>query len=614
MQDIFSYIANQRQEYDTQPIELPGGGDFTQSDMIVRNNKNWRSEYYTPQSDNVIGTFPYDNIAKPIVLLEARATDFALRHIEVEPKNQTRKARVSAMLATKAIQEYGRKYGLAKTLDEITFTRPKQGGVLVKRTIDGPRVVPWENVITDQMDIMSSPIIERHYYTPAEIRREKWNAEKVTEAIKSAIDEKQADVDNTGRKNNTVGSYIEVFEVHGEIPVSMFMQAKADYDGETYEYDEEDEYRFVRACVITTLISSQNQDGAREDTGLVLYAKEEKEPVYMYLARNPQAGRALGESVYESLREHQRWHNYSKTEEARMMAVAGKVLFKTNQPDAMTNIFNGKVDHGTVLKLGNDPNGQPNFFEQVNNVPVGTPIYQGMREEWADSARMITSAHAAKLGEEAKAGTPFRAQYLQNIEASSQFEKYRNEIGEQLIQPMIEKWVLPDAIKELLEEDEIYTNFSPQELQLIDDVLIEKAKTRAIVDASLAGRVIGQEEVDMAGMDTQTELTKFGTKRSIKKFKEALKDIPGRVVIHVTDEMRAKAVLFESYANLLSVLAPEDPRRNAVIDRIMDSMGITTEEIALYANAPVPTTPTAQPKINTTEASKVETPQLQAAL
>jgi len=596
------YIQQQRVTYETREIELPGGGEFSQSEQIARNNANWRSKYYQDGAhDDIIGDYPYDNIVKPIVLLEARATDFDVKHIEVEPARQDRESRVSAMLRTKALHKYAREHNLPKLLDDISFTRAKQGGVFVKKTEDGPEVVPWENVITDQTQI-EGVIIERHYYSPSELKKMKgWD--NIDEAITTAENSKEADTDKTAKDNITQGEFIEVFELHGEIPVAMLKEAQ----GEEYE-EEENEHEYVQAMIVCTVNEVQNEAGDIENEGIIMFADEEDESPYMYLARNPQVGRGLGESVYESLREHQKWHNYSKTEEARMLAIAGKVLFKTNQPNAMTSIFDGKIDHGTVLPLGSDENGNPNFFEQVNVIPQSTPVYQNMREEWAQSARSTTSAHAAKLGEEAKAGTPFRAQYLQNVEASSQFEKYRKEIGEQLIRPMVEKWILPDAVKELIEEDEIYTTFSPQELMLIDDVIVNKAAIRKMLDKNLAGQLVTPEELEMVKESTRMALRKEGSKRSITKIKKWLKKSEGTVVIHVTDEMRNKAVLFESYANLLNALAPEDPRRDAVIDRIMDSIGVTTEELELYADRAVPT---AQGNPQTNPQMEVE--QLQAA-
>lgn len=594
---IFEFVQHQKQEYESHPVELPSGKTHSQPDMLKRIDLNWSNEYYEEASDNVIGKYPYDGIAKPIVLLEARATDFDFKHIEVEPKRPDRVSRVSTMIATKGLHEYSRKHNIAGLLNDICFTRPKYGGVFVKRTKEGVVVVPWQNLITDQVDPSGSPIIERLYFTPSELKKQKqWK--NLDEAIDEAEAQREANLKPGAPRNRSQGNLIEVYSIEGELPLAYLLDARDE------EYDEDDMYEYVRCLIICTAYGDQEKGDLK---GTILYANEKKESSYMYLARNPMVGRGQGESVFESLREHQKWHNFTKTEEMRMIAVAGKKVYVTNDPDILTNVFDKGIDHGTVLRVGRGANGEPNFLQELNQLPTGTPIYQAIREEWAESATKTTSAFPAKLGEEAKAGTPFRAQYLQNVEASSQFEQYREEIGTQLITPMVEEWILPDAMKELLEEDSIYTTFTPKELQLIDSVLIEKEVEKAYVELTLAGQVITPEMLELLRQEITLSLRREGSKRSIKNIKKFVKEVDGNVIIHTTDESRNKAVLFESYANLLTALLPEDPRRNAIIDRIMDSMGVTKDELDMYAEQAL--VQTAQnPKMEQEEAKKQANP------
>ena len=259
-----------------------------------------------------------------------------------------------------------------------------------------------------------------------------------------------------------------------------------------------------------------------------------------------------------------------------MLAITNKKLYITDDPDILANIFDEGVDHGTVLRIG-----QGRTFTELNQLPTGIPALQNIRQELDNSASRTTSSFAAKIGEEAKSGTPFRSQYLQNVEASSQFEQYREEIGE-FLTDLIKTQALPDALKKASEADEIYTTFSPQELKLIDEVIVESAVLEEVVRKSLGRKVVSPEEVEMMRASAQQKLQKEGTKRTIKEIKKFIKDAGDNIVIHTTDESRNKAVMFESMANILQLLAPEDPKRNAIVDKIMSLIGISQDELALY--------------------------------
>ena len=60
-------------------------------------------------------------------------------------------------------------------------------------------------------------------------------------------------------------------------------------------------------------------------------------------------------------------------------------------------------------------------------------------------------------------------------------------------------------------------------------------------------------------------------------------DVIGKVVIHTTDEDRSKAVMFESFFNLLGLLDPNSKEALAIKDKIMDMLSISREQLALYA-------------------------------
>lgn len=586
MSNIFEYIRTQRNTYETESVPLFSGHQFSQYDTINKIEHYWVDSYFEGDAfDDVIGDFPFDNISKYRVLLEARATDFDQKHIEVPPANGSRRARVASMVATKALHKHMDDINFGKFLNEMAFVRAKYGGVLVSKLEEEVTVEPWSQMVTDQKDIMAAPRVKRLYMSPSEMYKMTGVWSNVKEAIKTADDQTSADIGNdNGEQAERTGNLIEVFIIEGDIQKSYLLEAQALKDGLEYEYDPEDDYEYVYGRIIVCGADWVQEDrGDKKEGGIVFYAELEEMPRQKYLARNAVAGRGLGEGVVESLFEHQKWHNFTKTEEMRMIAIAGKKLYVTDDPDILANIFDEGVDHGTVLRVS-----QGKMLTELNQLPTGTPIYQTIRQEWDMSADKTANSHSSMVGEEAKSGTPFRAQYLQNIEASSQFEQYRKEMGI-FLKEIIEDWVLPDALTKASKEGEIYETFTPQELQLIDEVIVESNLLDEMIMKSLSGEVLDPEMTDMLRMEMQRQLRKEGTKRTIADIKDYIKDVNKHVRVHTTDETRNKAVLFESYSNLLALIDPADPRYGALLDKVMQALGITREELELYADQQVMT-------------------------
>ena len=588
MSNVFEYTRAMRNEYETRSVPLFDGYEFSQYDLINKIDHYWVDSYVEDDAwDDVIGDFPFDNISKYRVLLEARATDFDQKHFEVPPVSSSREARISSMVATKALTAHMEDIKFSKFLNDLCYTRAKYGGVLVTKTGEEVSVEPWQQLITDQADVMSAPRIKRMYLSPSELKKMSGPWKNVDQALRQAKEFRNQDIGSDGSENQaeSTGNLIEVFIVEGDMEVSYLKNAQAIMKDEEYEWLEEDDFEYVYARLIFCGADWYEEDsnGKKTENGVIMYAEEEAQPLQKFLARNPMAGRGLGEGVVESLFEHQKWHNFTKTEEMRMIAIAGKKLYVTDDPDILANIFDEGVDHGTVLRVS-----QGKMLTELNQLPTGLPIYQNMRAEWAESADKTTSSFSAAIGEEAKSGTPFRAQYLQNIEAHSQFEQYREEIGI-FLKEIIEDWVLPDALKKAASADEIYETFTPQELMLIDETIVNAKTTEALVRATLEGTVVPPEVVQMMQQQMGAQLRREGSRRQITGIKKFIKEANKKVRVHTTDEARNKAVLFESYANLLALLTPDDPRFNALLDKVMQALGITREELELYANqSPVP--------------------------
>ena len=573
---IYNFVEGERQFYENRHIPLMAGDDYSQYQLIRAINFTRRNKYIDDNAtDDIIGDFPYDNISKYRIRLEARSTDFDLKHIEVTPKDSSRRARISGMIASKALQEELRDIKFDRFLNRYADVRPEYGSVLVKRVQEEVHIVPWENVITDMADILNNPIIEKHYYSPAQLRKMGWDEEKVSQAIITANQKKKDKDVKSGADDEaeTIGRFIEVIEVTGELSYAVLKEAQEE------EWSAEDENTFTLCRIIYAQLG-KDKKGKVQGITFVADELDEKNYPYKLDVRHPVTGRTggLGEGIPEELSEHQRWHNFYKTEEARAVAIGGKILFVTNDGNVVDSIYAGGIEHGTIMQVGDDK-----MFQQLNSMPTSIPQYQNIRAEWAQSADNNASSFAAVMGEESKAGTPFRAQYLQNMTGTSQFEREREDMGF-FIKEIVEDWLLPQALRKAALKEQIDTYFTRQELSLIDEVKTEQMLLDFEVDILLnQKRPVTPEEVEAQRAKVQRELQRSGSRRTITNTQQFIKEAGEHVVIHTTDEQRSKAVLFESYSNALQLFGEQDPARLALRDKILDQMGITQEELAMYA-------------------------------
>ena len=577
---LYDFVEGAKQFYETRTIPLQSGDDFSQYQLIRSINYARRSRYLDENAfDDIIGDYPYDNISEYRIRLEARSTDRDIKHMEVEPVDSSDEARVSAMVATKALQKKMRDIRFGKKLNEYSVVRPRYGAVLWKRTEteDGKEfnIVPWENVITDMTDILSSPIIEKHFYTPGQLKKQTtWK--DVDLAITTAREQKKSkDIsDKMNAEADTVGSYIEVLEVTGEMEKAKLLECQGK------DWTDADMNEFVLARIIYCPLG---KDKKGKSQGITFRADEITDDEYPYKldVRHSVIGRAFGEGIPEELAEHQRWHNFYKTEEARAVAIGGKILFYTDDGNVVDSIYSDGIDHGTVLQVG-----EGKSFQQLNTVPTSVPVYQNITEAWNTSADRKSSSFQAVMGEESKSGTPFRAQYLQNVAGTSQFEMELEDMG-LFLEELISDWILPDALEEAAEADEIDDMFTKEELDLIDKTIVNEAMKDRVVDSLLNGNVITPEKQ----MQTEAEITmglkRKGARRKVTDIKKFIKEAGDKVIVRTTDEQRSKAILFESYSNAINLakgIDRTDPVQLALRDKVLDMIGVSEQELMLYVN------------------------------
>lgn len=488
MNSIFAFVREQRNEYETNDVTIVEGLDYNQQKLIRRAELYYNSTFESGNTDSLGRDKPFYNINKHRVTLAKKATDLDVKDIQVESEGYS--DFMPSFLFGKENRNWMRDSKFGVFLNKMGKTRAKFGGVLVKKTEhDGKlelHVVPWKDVITDQTNILSGVIIERHFYTPSELKAMAGVWDNVDEAIRLA--ERNKNDESLTEQKKTPGNYIEVYEIHGDLPIAYLKDPE--------KVEEEDWQEYVPQVHIVAGVDemSENEDPASgektiTEEGIVLFSGKEKEKPYKYLSWDEVDGRALGVGVIEDSFEAQVWTNDAILKEKRAMELGSKMIFKTTDKKIGRNILTD-MDDGDVVQLseGKDLN-------TVNTLSNALPEFQNLIEKWKDQADRVTSTFEANTGEALPSGTPYRLGGMLNQEANSTFVDRLEEMG-LFIEELYEDWIMPYLEKQLEKAHTLNGEFSKEELDQIDEAYVSALLMDEIQKKRKQGILVSREAVD----------------------------------------------------------------------------------------------------------------------
>lgn len=559
--NIHEYVRQQESQYESDTVTI-AGKEYNQKDRINQAELMSLGVYADDAGDPILGELMYDDQLSGYAEKEAQILDFDTKHLDLAPKKPTPEARWKSAIATNGTRDIMEKDKYGQFFNKWSRTYTKYGGVLSKNTADGPQVVSWHNVITDQTDILSGVIIEKHYYTPAELvkMRGVWDSDRIDEALMLAQEDKDNSSNGLQKKSDTQGQYIEVYEVHNV------------HDRDLMEDEDDIDEERTRMFVITGVNHSDNGE-RKDDPGIILFESEEKEHPYKYLARNPIDGIALGRGIYEENLPQQVSHNLLFNEELKFVAITNVIYAKTNKKEMPSSV--AALEQLSVFKLNDNE-----YFELESAGGRSLPGITDLRTHIAGSIRNRTGQQEAITGEEGKAGKTLGLHKLQNIEGHTRFRPKRQDIGFHF-EEMVRDWVLPKALKQIRSEGSLYTTFTDAQLLELDSVMTQKELNRTFTEMTLKGEVVTPEIYEAKLREIQTNLGRQGKKRFIEDLNEFLKDVEGDIRISFTDEEFSKGDFYDNRISFIQLYGPEHPWSQAMGRKMLDEAGVTPDEIAL---------------------------------
>lgn len=486
---------------------------------------------------------PVKNITRPILNLQHRTEDIEVKDVQIYV-DDAEKYHLSFLVKKYHDDVFAVENDLDTFFDELNISRIDYGAGLSKKlNKPAPEVVPLQSIVfCDQTDILSGPIGIKHYYSPdqlLEMEKVGWGKESngatisLEDLIRLSRDEKKDD--QNGQVAQTPGRYIEIYEVHGNVPKRF--ANRNDTSG-----------KYETRLFICAFYQKKSSD---EKEGVILYTALETESPFKLIKRDPVHGRALGFGGAEELFESQVWVNYDMIRMQGMLDAASKTILKASGANGIAISQKNKVrdmDNLEIIDVGVDGD-----LSQVDTFPRNIDLFDKSMQMWEAHAQQMGAANDAIMGESPSSGTPFKLQELV-VATNEGLHHYRRGQYAKHLEEIYRDWIIPHIQKKITEGATFLSELSLDELQYVTDCLVTKATNDKIKKMMIEGTLLKPEEAEAFKDMTREEIKKKGNKFFIKLLKDEFKGTTLAVKVSIAGKSKNLSARTDKLVNVFRTI------------------------------------------------------------
>lgn len=530
------------------------------------------SKHISGDTDYLGRPKPFFNIVVGARNIWFRATDIDCKNIKLRATKD--EEMIEAFIATIKFQEWIKKQSFGQFLNDLGLSLASHGST-VSKFIEREneliaQVMDWNNIIVDPIDFENNVKIEKLWFTPSQLLKQKgYDKEKVKELL-SKVETRET---ITGEQKDNKSGYIPVYEVHGELPLSLLTN------------DEKDDETFVQQIhIVSFLAKKDNKDKYDEYT---LYSGREKQNPYFITHLIKKDGQTYAGGAVKNLFEAQWMVNHSQKQIKDQLDLASKIIFQTSDGSFVGQNMLSSIENGDILKHEiNQP------LERLSD-NADISALQAFKADWQNVANQINGISEAMQGENAPSGTAWRLVQAQLQESHSLFELMTENKG-LAITEMIRRYVLPFFKKQLNNDEQISAILEEENIKQIDSMYVPNEVTRRLnqkkKETILSGEIFdpGFEAADMAEANAEISKTLTGNQRFIKPsdipnktWKEVFDDMEFDIDIDITGEakdiqgaMATLTTIFQVVASNPAVL--QDPTVKMMFSKILNLSGVVS--------------------------------------
>ena len=474
-------------------------------------------------------------------------------------------------MATIKLHEWMSKINFGQFLNNWGLELAKHGSSVVeiieKEKELNIRTLNWNYLIVDSIDFDGNNKIKKLWFTPAQLKQKKSYDPKMVEELLNSLEAREiAD----GRKKDNKSEYVQVYEIHGDLPLAFLTGKEEDTD-------------FIPQMHVITF--QAKKDNANEYDEYCLFSGREKQSPMLLTHLMEEEGKTYVGGAVKNLFQAQWIVNDSEKMMRDQLLIASKLFFQGSDEAMAGKSFFSNVDNGEyLLHKPNEP------MTRVSTTPDIAAV-QNWQERWQQFGNQVNGIADAMI-QQAKSGTAWRQVQAQLIEAHSLFEKmgqtkdlYLKKMFNEHILPFFKKQLIGDSnpISKILEAHEIKqidSRYLPSEInrrvnQKIKDAVLsgeiyeteqflaDQAESTAQIQGELQGnqRFVYPAEVDWAtelkDLDWELELVTESDEKDVQQqmatYQTALQFLTALQGRPMTDE---EQMIFNNLISLTGTISP----------------------------------------------------------
>lgn len=527
------------------------------------------SKHISGETDSLGREKPFFNITTAAVNIWYKATDIDRKDIKLKAEKAS--DTLATFLLNIHLQEYMKKENVGTFLNNWGRTLCKYGSAVTKFVQkDGElhmNVVPWNRLIVDAVDFYNNPVIERLFFTPGQLLSNTSYDQKMVKAI---LDARTTRKTQDNQQQDNLSDYIEVYEVHGLLPLS-YITGK-----------EKDDQEYVQQMHVITYVGDGK--GGYDDFTLVK-GREKKNP-YVISHLIEEDGRVMAIGAIEHLFEAQWMVNHSVKAIKDQLDLASKLIFQTSDPSFVGQNVLQAIETGDIMI--HSPN-QP--LTQIANNSHDITSLQNYSQQWKTLAQEITSTPDAISGGTMPSGTAYRQVAVLNQEVHNFFDMMIENKGLAL-EGMLREYIIPHLKAKLNNSKEIAATLSDQDIQFIDNKFIKSEASRFILDEQkkliLSGKLAEPMDEQAVAGQIQSALQEQGKQRFFKpseiedkKWSDIFEGIEYSINVEITNEASNKSERLATLTEMFQTIAKapqilETPNGKLFFNKILEESSVVS--------------------------------------